>query len=62
PAAGHEGYLLAVVDHHDRQLASVAVLEAAHPEKGPLAMIRLPIRLRDTFHGCWVGAGARHGV
>lgn len=62
PAADHEGYLLVVVDHHDRMLASVAILEAAHPEKGPVATIKLPIRLRDAFHGCWVASGALNGA
>ncbi|MBM6443871.1 carotenoid oxygenase family protein [Pseudomonas mohnii] len=62
PAADHEGYLLVVVDHHDRMLASVAILEAAHPEKGPVATIKLPIRLRDAFHGCWVASGASNGA
>jgi carotenoid cleavage dioxygenase-like enzyme len=53
PVPGAEGLLLAVVDHHDTALASVVVLNAADIEAGPIAQIKLPIRLRDAFHGDW---------
>jgi carotenoid cleavage dioxygenase-like enzyme len=53
PVPGAEGLLLAVVDHHDTGLASVVVLNAADITAGPIAQIKLPIRLRDAFHGDW---------
>lgn len=56
------GYLLVVVDHHDTDDARVAVLDAQAIEKGPLAEIVVPFRLRSTFHGCWVPQGAKAGV
>jgi carotenoid cleavage dioxygenase len=31
----------------------VVVLDAADIEAGPIAQIKLPIRLRDAFHGDW---------
>jgi carotenoid cleavage dioxygenase len=52
--AGHEGWLLFVVDQHDRQLSQVHLLEAEHPEKGPIARIHVPMRLRNQVHGSWV--------
>lgn len=53
---GHEGYLVFVVDLHDANLSEVVVLEAATPERGPLARIQLPLRLRCQVHGNWVPA------
>jgi carotenoid cleavage dioxygenase len=51
---GHEGYLAFVVDLHDQQLSEVAVVEAEHLEKGPIARIKIPFRLRVQVHGNWV--------
>ncbi len=52
--AGHEGYLLFVVDFHDTMSSEVHLLAAEHPERGPLARIKLPLRLRNQVHGAWV--------
>lgn len=54
--AGHEGYLAFVVDLHDPMLSEVHVLEARHIEKGPVARIKIPLRLRVGVHGSWVNA------
>lgn len=53
---GHEGYLAFVVDLHDTQLSEVFVVEAEHPERGPIARIKSPLRLRVGVHGNWVPA------
>jgi carotenoid cleavage dioxygenase-like enzyme len=50
----HEGYLAYIVDRHDENQAEIHVVEAAHIEKGPLATIRIPLRLRSGVHGNWV--------
>jgi carotenoid cleavage dioxygenase len=54
--AGHEGYLAYIVDRHDDNEAEIQVLEAARIEKGPVARIRVPLRLRSGVHGNWVAA------
>jgi carotenoid cleavage dioxygenase len=54
--AGHEGYLMFVVDRHDTALSEVFVVEAEHLDRGPLARIQLPFRLRCGVHGNWVPA------
>jgi carotenoid cleavage dioxygenase-like enzyme len=54
--AGHEGYLAVVIDLHDSMLSDMVILEAANPEKGPLATIKMPLRLRNQVHGTWVSA------
>ena len=53
---GHEGYLAFVCDMHDQQLSEVAIVEAEHIEKGPIARIKVPFRLRVQVHGNWVPA------
>ena len=53
---GHEGYLAFVCDMHDQQLSEVAIVEAGNIEKGPIARIKVPFRLRVQVHGNWVPA------
>jgi carotenoid cleavage dioxygenase len=53
---GHEGYLAFVCDMHDQQLSEVAIVEAEHVDKGPIARIKVPFRLRVQVHGNWVPA------
>jgi carotenoid cleavage dioxygenase len=56
-APGHEGYLALVVDNHERFLSEIALFAAGDIAKGPIARIKLPIRLRAQVHGNWVAAG-----
>jgi carotenoid cleavage dioxygenase len=53
---GHEGYLAYVVDKHDENLSEVHIVHASHPERGPIARIKVPLRLRSGVHGTWVSA------
>jgi carotenoid cleavage dioxygenase len=43
-----------VADLHDEKLSDVLVLEAEHIDKGPIARIKMPFRLRNQVHGNWV--------
>jgi carotenoid cleavage dioxygenase-like enzyme len=52
----HEGYLALVVDRHDDKLSDMVILEAARPDQGPIATIKMPLRLRNQVHGNWVSA------
>ena len=52
--AGHEGYLVYAVDLHATMSSEVHLLEAEHPENGPIARIQMPLRLRNQVHGSWV--------
>lgn len=49
-----EGYLLAVVNMLKENRSNVTVLDATRLDEGPLATIKLPIRLRAGLHGSWV--------
>jgi carotenoid cleavage dioxygenase len=53
---GHEGYLAFVVDRHDENQAEVFIVEAQHLDRGPIARVRIPMRLRSAVHGTWVAA------
>jgi carotenoid cleavage dioxygenase len=55
---GHEGYLAFLVDLHDEHRSEMFVLEAARIERGPVARIKIPLRLRVGVHGNWVPARA----
>lgn len=56
--AGHEGYLGFIVDRHAEYQSEVFVVEAERPDKGPVARIKVPFRLRVGVHGNWVPARA----
>lgn len=55
---GHEGYLALVCDLHAHNTADILLFEAAMPERGPLARLKLPLRQRSGVHGNWVPAEA----
>ena len=56
--SGHEGYLGFIVDQHAENQSEVYILEAEHIDKGPLARIKVPFRLRVGVHGNWIPAQA----
>ncbi len=48
-----EGYVLAVIEKHAENRSDVAVFRAGRMADGPMALIRMPLRLRGAVHGCW---------
>ena len=50
-----DGWALVLV--YDERIATshVAVLDAAHPEDGPVARVHFDHHVPLTLHGCWVG-------
>jgi len=53
-AAEGEGYLLSVVGRNDELRTDLVILDAHDLNRGPIATVALPIRLRTGGHGCWV--------
>jgi carotenoid cleavage dioxygenase-like enzyme len=51
---GHEGWLVFIVDYHDMMLSRLHIIEAANPDKGSIAVVDIPLRLRNGVHGWWV--------
>ncbi len=58
--AGHEGWLVMVVDHQtgpDSFDHACWIFDAGAIAEGPVATIAIPRRLRPQVHGWWVSAG-----
>jgi len=55
-AAEGDGYLIGVVNNYGEHKSDVVVVDAQALEKGALATIKLPFRLRPGAHGTWVSA------
>ena len=53
-----DGYLLVLVNRMTENRSDLAILDARQVESGPVALLRMEIRVRSTFHGMWVPAGA----
>ncbi len=58
PASEDRGWLLCEVLDGKTEQTSIAVLDAAHVEDGPVAEVRLGTHLPMSFHGWWQAAGA----
>jgi carotenoid cleavage dioxygenase-like enzyme len=56
-----DGWLLAMVGRRAENRTDLVVLDALHPERGPLAVVKFPCRVHEGFHGTWVSARALCG-
>lgn len=57
-AAEGDGWLLVPVSRVSKMRSDLVVLDATDIAAGPVATLKLPIRVRSTFHGTWVPAEA----
>jgi carotenoid cleavage dioxygenase len=55
-AAEGDGYLIGLVNNFATMLSELVVLDAERLQEGPLATVKLPLRLRNGIHGTWVPA------
>lgn len=51
-----EGWIAQAVTDSQAMLTSVNIFDATRIAKGPIATIRLPMRLKPAFHGTWAEA------
>ncbi|OJY71087.1 MAG: hypothetical protein BGP16_10820 [Sphingobium sp. 66-54] len=49
-----DGWLLVPVSRVSQMRSDLAILDAQNVAAGPVALLKLPIRVRATFHGTWV--------
>jgi carotenoid cleavage dioxygenase len=49
-----DGWLLVPVSRVSRMRSDLVILDALNLAAGPIATLKLPIRVRATFHGTWV--------
>ncbi|GGE96523.1 carotenoid oxygenase family protein [Sphingomonas prati] len=58
PRAPHvpegDGYILALLNHLETSTTELVILESLDLAKGPVARIKLPMRLRMSLHGNWL--------
>jgi carotenoid cleavage dioxygenase len=50
-----EGYLVAIINWVLERRSELVVLDAMHLSRGPIARIRVPVRLRMGIHAAWIG-------
>jgi len=55
-SAEGDGWLLVPVARVSQGRSDLVVLDAQNLSAGPVCTIKLPVRVRSTFHGCWVPA------
>ena len=53
-AAEGSGYLVGLANRHVEQRSDLLVLDAEHLDEGPIATVKLPIKLRNGVHGHYV--------
>ena len=53
-AAEGEGYVLGVVNRRAEHRSDLVILDAMHMADGPIATIKIPVRLKYAIHGNWV--------
>jgi carotenoid cleavage dioxygenase len=53
-----DGWIVAIVNCLEENHSNLAVVDATNITAGPVALLKLPVRVRMTFHGMWVPAEA----
>lgn len=51
-----DGYLLGLINRHDEVRSDLVILDTAHLDDGPVAIARLPFRMKNALHGSWADA------
>jgi carotenoid cleavage dioxygenase-like enzyme len=54
-----DGYLIGVVDREIERRNDLVILDAQRLADGPIATVRLPFKIFQQVHGCWVPAQPR---
>jgi carotenoid cleavage dioxygenase-like enzyme len=57
-----DGYLLCTVNRWPADGSELAVLDTRDLTAGPVALLDIPVHIRPTFHGCWVGEEDLGGI
>jgi carotenoid cleavage dioxygenase len=57
-SAEGDGWLLVPVSRVSKMRSDLVILEARNLAAGPVATLKIPVRVRSTFHGTWVPESA----
>ncbi|WP_298283531.1 carotenoid oxygenase family protein [Novosphingobium sp.] len=60
--AEDDGWYINIADHHDRWRSDLLIFDAQQIDRGPVATVHMPLRLRNAFHTLWVPQSARRKV
>jgi carotenoid cleavage dioxygenase len=53
-----DGWVIVPVSRVSQMRSDLVILDARHLAAGPIATLKLPVRVRSTFHGTWVPEAA----
>jgi carotenoid cleavage dioxygenase len=53
-----EGWLITMVGRRAENRTDLVILDAAHIDRGPVAIVRFPCRVHEGFHGLFIPAAA----
>jgi len=56
-AAEGEGYVMGIVNRRAENRSDLVILDAQRMSEGPVATIKIPVRLKYGIHGNWVPSG-----
>jgi carotenoid cleavage dioxygenase len=51
-----EGYVLGIVNRRAENRSDLVILDAQRMGEGPVATVKIPVRLKYGIHGNWVPA------
>jgi carotenoid cleavage dioxygenase-like enzyme len=57
-AAEGEGYVMGIVNRRAEHRSDLVILDAQRMAEGPVATVKIPVRLKYGIHGNWVPAGS----
>jgi carotenoid cleavage dioxygenase len=53
-----DGYIITIINRLNENHSDLAIVDALRIKDGPVALLKLPVRVRTTFHGMWVPQSA----
>ncbi len=53
-----DGYVMGIVNRRAENRSDLVILDAQRMDEGPIATIKIPVRLKYGIHGNWVPAMA----
>jgi carotenoid cleavage dioxygenase len=51
-----DGYVMGIVNRRAENRADLVVFDAQYIDEGPIATVKIPVRLKYAIHGNWVPA------
>ncbi|MCP5143709.1 MAG: carotenoid oxygenase family protein [Gammaproteobacteria bacterium] len=60
-SAEGEGYMMGVVNRRAENRSDLVILDAQRVDEGPVAVVKLPVRMKYGIHGNWVPASEFNG-